>query len=152
MTVDQGKVVSTDPKAGSSVAEGTSVKLKISTGRVAVPNLVGLSERKAVETLGKVGLRADPVQVDSDAKEGTVVAQAFPEGTKVPVGDVVQISVARPRPSTPTVTKTATVTQTAPPPGSSVDPSDSQSPSVPAVPTDDPSISESPDPAQTPTG
>lgn len=150
MTVDQGKVVSTDPKAGSSVAEGTSVKLKISTGRVAVPNLVGLSERKAVETLGKVGLRADPVQVESDAKEGTVVAQAFPEGTKVPVGDVVQISVARPRPSTPTVTKTATVTQTAPAPATSDDPSTGESPSDPGVPTDD--VSQSPDPAQTPTG
>lgn len=110
-TVDQGKVVSTDPKIGTKVAEGTVVKLALSSGKVAVPNVLGMSERKAADTLSEVGLRYTPVYVDSTKRTGTVVQQNYIKGTKVPVGDSLQLSIARAAPATPP-TRTVTVTPT----------------------------------------
>ncbi|WP_168582866.1 Stk1 family PASTA domain-containing Ser/Thr kinase [Gephyromycinifex aptenodytis] len=110
-TVDQGKVVSTDPKIGTKVAEGTVVKLALSSGKVAVPNVLGMSERKAADTLSEVGLRYTPVYVDSTKKPGTVVEQNYVKGTKVPVGDSIQLAIARQAPKSPP-TQTVTVTPT----------------------------------------
>ncbi|WP_284305217.1 PASTA domain-containing protein [Mobilicoccus caccae] len=140
MSVDQGKVVSTEPKAGEKVAEGSAIKLNISTGRVEVPEVIGMSESQAVEAFAKVGLRADAQSSYSDRKSGTVIDQAYPKGTKVPVGDVIRISIARPRPAPTTVTTTATVTQTAPPGTTPTDgqttPTDGETP--PQTPPEDP--------------
>lgn len=131
-TVDQGKVVSTDPKIGTKIAEGTVVKLALSSGKVAVPNVIGMSERKAADTLSEVGLRYTPVYVDSTKKPGTIVRQNYAKDTKVPVGDSIQLSVARAVPATPT-TRTVTVT-----PRPTPTPSATQSAS-PAPPTESPS-------------
>ncbi|WP_245851774.1 Stk1 family PASTA domain-containing Ser/Thr kinase [Mobilicoccus massiliensis] len=131
MTVDQGKVVKTEPAAGKRVAEGSTVNLKISSGRSTVPDLIGMSLRQATEALGKVGLKADPVEVESDRREGTVISQAYAKGTKVNMGEAVQISIAKPRPE-PSVSVT-TVTQTPTPSQPSTNPSPSDSP--PRTPT-----------------
>ncbi|GAB48802.1 Stk1 family PASTA domain-containing Ser/Thr kinase [Mobilicoccus pelagius] len=109
-SVDQGKVVSTDPEAGKKVTLGSAVALKVSSGKITMPGIVGMSRSNAIEKLARAGLRGEPVQVQSTRRTGTVVSQAYPKGMKVPVGSVVQISVAAPmpRPSASTTTVTAT--------------------------------------------
>jgi serine/threonine-protein kinase len=53
--VDGGKVIGTDPAAGSSVNAGTSVALLVSNS-VKVPNLLGRSVASAREELTRLGL------------------------------------------------------------------------------------------------
>ncbi|MDO5628242.1 MAG: Stk1 family PASTA domain-containing Ser/Thr kinase [Mobilicoccus sp.] len=148
-SVDQGKVVSTDPAAGERVEPGSFVKLAISSGRVEVPEVVGLSESAAAEALGKVGLRASVTQVESNQERGTVIAQAYPQGTRVPVGDVIALSVAIPRTPVPTVTETVTETPTETPTPTPTPTTDEPQPPQDPDGTDTP---ETPDPAETPTG
>jgi serine/threonine-protein kinase len=52
-----GQVLAVSPAVGSDVAAGTSVVLTISTGKVTVPNVVGLSEADAIAALRDRGLR-----------------------------------------------------------------------------------------------
>jgi eukaryotic-like serine/threonine-protein kinase len=58
--VRDGRAVGTEPGAGSSVAWGSTVVLRISKGPdlVEVPQVVGLSKREAEERLAAAGLRA----------------------------------------------------------------------------------------------
>jgi eukaryotic-like serine/threonine-protein kinase len=58
--VREGRAVGTEPGAGSSVAWGSTVVLRISKGPdlVEVPQVVGLSKREAEERLAAAGLRA----------------------------------------------------------------------------------------------
>lgn len=142
-TVDQGKVVSTDPKAGEKVTVGSAVKLKVSSGKVAMPGVVGMSRSGAIEALGKVGLRAEPVSVQSSRKTGTVIAQGFPENMPVPVGSVVQITVAAPMPEpvAPPTSRTPTSTPT-PTPTRSKTPSSSPTSETPETPQDSTSAPE----------
>lgn len=162
MSVPEGKVVSTEPKAGSKVPEGTAVKLNVSTGKMPVPDVVGMSQRGAIEALGKVGLRADVQMVPSDREAGTVLSQAFPKGTKVRVGDPVTITVAEPRPTPSVVTTTQVVTETPRPggtertPSTTPPPGDTTDPTGPADPTgtdspEPPAVTDPPVPTDTPT-
>ena len=58
-TVDEGKVISTDPPAGTSVPKGSKVQLIISSGKeqVRVPNVVGLSKSDATTELQSAGFQ-----------------------------------------------------------------------------------------------
>jgi serine/threonine protein kinase/beta-lactam-binding protein with PASTA domain len=53
-TVPQGKVVASDPVAGTSVAAGTSINLNVSNGQVLVPNVVNLDVTTAQKQLTAV--------------------------------------------------------------------------------------------------
>ena len=53
-TVAQGKVVSSDPIAGTSVAAGSSINLNVSNGQVLVPNVVNLDVATAQKQLTAV--------------------------------------------------------------------------------------------------
>ena len=55
-TQDKGKVVESTPAAGESVAAGTSVALKISSGKVTVPDLKGKTRAAALQELTRRGL------------------------------------------------------------------------------------------------
>jgi len=137
--VDQGKIVSTEPKAGEKITVGSTVKLKVSSGRVAMPDVIGLSQSAAVEALAKVGLPAEAVNVRSSRKSGTVIAQSYPEDMPVPVGTTVRISIAVPIPKpSPTRTPTPTPTPTTPRPTTTQPENTETSPpeSPPTSPTD----------------
>jgi eukaryotic-like serine/threonine-protein kinase len=109
-----GLVVSQAPGGGTQVAGGGVVALTVSKGQaaVAVPNLVSLTEADAVAQLTRAGLRADVVQVPSNERPGTVVAQSPVGGTTVDAGSTVRLNASKGRTQTTTVTTPTTVTTT----------------------------------------
>ena len=106
---DQGKVVATDPPAGTVVSRDQGVTLEIASGKVVVPNLTGKHFSVAQATLTQLGLATKIVEVVSPALEGTVLKQTPSPNDVVPTGTEVTLSIARratPTPSTTTVTVT----------------------------------------------
>lgn len=77
-TVEKGKVVSTDPQAGQAADKGTRVNITVSKGteQVAVPNVVGKSEKKAIDALTANGLTATAgeAQHSDDVPKGHVIS------------------------------------------------------------------------------
>ncbi|MDQ6716034.1 MAG: Stk1 family PASTA domain-containing Ser/Thr kinase [Actinomycetota bacterium] len=109
----KGKAVGTDPAAGTVVPVTTKITLKISSGKVPVPDVVGKHFSVAEAILTQVGLGADITEVeDATAVEGTVLAQDPAPTTVVDSGSKVKLKIAK-RPAPPPTT--ATVTVTAPP-------------------------------------
>ena len=98
-SVPKGQVVSTDPVAGTQVAQGTVINLLISNGQVMVPDVVGkgLSDAIRLLTSPDVGLVVDkqPVQAcpNNAAPLGVIVrSQSVPAGL-VDAGSTVTIFV-----------------------------------------------------------
>ena len=80
--VTEGYVISTDPAPGSSLAEGSTVFLTISSGptihTVTMPNLVGHTESEAISILQSNNLTyADTTYIESEQEEGTVIRQSI---------------------------------------------------------------------------
>ena len=80
--VTEGYVISTDPAPGSSLAEGSTVFLTISSGptihTVTMPNLVGPTESEAISILQSNNLTyADTTYIESEQEEGTVIRQSI---------------------------------------------------------------------------
>ena len=69
---ESGTVVSQDPSAGAQASEGETVTIKVSkgSGRVDVPNVVGLSRGEAEAELSSAQLEANVVEVPSDRAGG----------------------------------------------------------------------------------
>ena len=98
-SVPKGQVISTDPVAGTQVAQGTVINLLISNGQVMVPDVVGkgLSDAIRLLTSPDVGLVVDkqPVQAcpNNAAPLGVIVrSQSVPAGL-VDAGSTVTIFV-----------------------------------------------------------
>lgn len=95
--VPRGMLVATDPAGGTTVPSGSEVQLVLSTGRVTVPQLVGLSRQEAVAALG-----ADAVRLSSEVvttpragvPAGQVVDQSVDAGQSAPQGSTVTLTVA----------------------------------------------------------
>ncbi|WP_083454596.1 Stk1 family PASTA domain-containing Ser/Thr kinase, partial [Nostocoides japonicum] len=108
----KGQVDSTDPAIGTPTQTGTTVTLKVSSGKVTVPSVVGKSQSDAATALAEAGLSPAFASAESDAAPGTVIAQS-PRSGLVDRGSTVRITVAIPRPPTSTTTS-APPTTTAP--------------------------------------
>ena len=110
-----GIVFAQAPGGGTQTEPGGLVALTVSKGphAVAVPNTVSLTEADAVAQLTDAGLEADVVQVPSNARAGTVVAQNPKGGTSVDPGSTVRLNVSKGRTQTTTVTTTTQTTATA---------------------------------------
>jgi beta-lactam-binding protein with PASTA domain/tRNA A-37 threonylcarbamoyl transferase component Bud32 len=98
-TVDQGKVIRTDPPAGTQVAKGSTVQMVVSSGRqsVRVPNVVGMTQAEATSTLQEAGFKVavqESTTFDS-SRNGRVVAQNPSGGASAPRGSTVTITVGR---------------------------------------------------------
>lgn len=97
-TIAEGAVASTNPIAGSSVVEGSTVALVISLGqpRVAVPDITGQSQANAEAALAAAGLNVGNVSSEnSDAvPEGNIIFQDPPGGVEVVVGSAVDLVVS----------------------------------------------------------
>ncbi|MFQ5575003.1 MAG: PASTA domain-containing protein, partial [Terriglobia bacterium] len=97
-TIYSGVVISQYPQDGE-VKRGTSIKLVISEGaskpkKVAVPNVIGLSETKARNTLRASGFSVS-VQYSKNASEsGTVIGQSPSRGVQRTRGTKILIIVA----------------------------------------------------------
>ncbi|WP_154604702.1 MULTISPECIES: Stk1 family PASTA domain-containing Ser/Thr kinase [Arthrobacter] len=122
--IQSGLVVTTDPPPGQSVAVGTEVTLKISTGQVPVPSLFDLTTdpsqvRQAVQDALK---NASPFlqvvfveSVNSAVAPGMVTGQSEPAGTSVPQRTTITVTLAKaPEPPPPEPTPTPTPTSKAP--------------------------------------
>jgi len=99
---DEGEVVSTNPEANAQIPRGTAVDLQISSGRVTMPQLVGMNIDIAIAELEERGLsyRVIPVATD-EAEPDTVVSQNYPENAAVRRGERIEITVAEALPPTP---------------------------------------------------
>ena len=101
--VERGRVIGTQPEAGSVVERGTAVVLLVSRGveQVAVPDVVGASEDDARAALEDAGLSAGNVteQENADEEPGTVLEQDPAAGGEVDRGTAVNLVVAAAPPS-----------------------------------------------------
>ncbi|MFD0899513.1 Stk1 family PASTA domain-containing Ser/Thr kinase [Actinomadura sediminis] len=98
--VDKGAVMSTDPKPGTQVAEGTEVNLVISDGKrppkkVTIPDLAGQPASAAESALKDLGL--DPerkVATSNDVPRGNVIRTDPAAGSQAPVKSDVTVYVS----------------------------------------------------------
>lgn len=110
---DPNQVLSTDPPAGTSVAEGTTVVVVHSDGPEKIPDVRGLRQGQAERTLREAGFVPD-VRTDAASTEpkGTVVDQ-IPLGGTADQNSTVTIFVsAYEEPVVPTETPVPTPTET----------------------------------------
>jgi serine/threonine-protein kinase len=113
----EGFVLDQDPVRGTAVEKNTRVNIVVSSGLVAVPELVGLSEAQARSDISNAGLQVSIVkQSSATATPGTVLAQSPRAGDRVRRGTLVTITVAEAAP-----TPTPTPTPTPAPPDADVD-------------------------------
>jgi beta-lactam-binding protein with PASTA domain/predicted Ser/Thr protein kinase len=93
----EGTVIAQDPAGGSSVEQGATVTITVSTGipQASVPNVVGLSAADAATQIGNAGLvPAQREQTVTDpADDGVVVDQRPGAGTELDEGDEVVIII-----------------------------------------------------------
>jgi len=127
-TVTKGKVIETAPAANKSVAVGSVVTIKASSGKVKVPNVVGANRSDAQQALTDARLKYTTKYADSDKPEGTVLAQTHRSET-VDVGTQIVLTVAqKPQPTAPPTTAPSTAPTTTPTPTLSLPPAATTAP------------------------
>jgi serine/threonine-protein kinase len=98
-TVPSGRVIRTEPPAGSQRPKGSTITLVVSSGtsNVTVPSVVGLSQTNATSALQSKGFKVNVEQqeVIDPAKDGKVVDQDPNGGTSQPSGSTVTIFVGQ---------------------------------------------------------
>jgi eukaryotic-like serine/threonine-protein kinase len=94
-----GKVIGTEPPAGTELQVGSPVVVIVSSGpaQVRVPDVSGDSQSGAESALTAVGLSAGTVtqQVSSTQSAGSVVSQSPSAGSSVRTGTEVDLTVAK---------------------------------------------------------
>nr|WP_306429033.1 Stk1 family PASTA domain-containing Ser/Thr kinase [Corynebacterium sp. 76QC2CO] len=98
-SVPRGIALGTNPTPGSSVREGTTVQLTVSSGRevTEVPDLAGLNTADAAKALADAGLELDPVvreEASETVAEGQITQQQPSAGSQVSRGSRVVITVS----------------------------------------------------------
>lgn len=95
-TVPAGSVISTKPAPGAVVGAGSTVDLVVSTGKVSVPQLVGLSVADAEALLKENGLAiAVTEQENSQVTPGKVTSQGDAFKSLVEQGKTISVIVAK---------------------------------------------------------
>jgi serine/threonine-protein kinase len=92
----QGTVTAQDPKGGTSVVKGRTVRINISKGQqnIGIPSVIGLSFDRAAEQLRQAGFTAVREDVDSSEPRGRIIGQDPGPGTLHPPGTEVTLSVS----------------------------------------------------------
>lgn len=101
-TVEEGKVVYTDPKAGSIVSADTDIVVFISSGpttatveTITVPDVIGLKQEGARAFLEKLGFtNINFVTEDSVTPKGIVLLQSPSAGSVAGAGDTIKITIS----------------------------------------------------------
>jgi beta-lactam-binding protein with PASTA domain/predicted Ser/Thr protein kinase len=98
-TVASGRVISTDPPAGTELRAGSPVMVLVSSGPAPahVPDVTGQSQAAAEAALTTAGLSVGTVtkQVTAEQPPGTVLVQSPSAGASLPAGGKVSLTVAR---------------------------------------------------------
>ncbi|MEJ7630126.1 MAG: Stk1 family PASTA domain-containing Ser/Thr kinase [Nocardioidaceae bacterium] len=140
-----GKVIRTDPSAGTVQPVGTTIDVYYSSGFIPVPNVVGESQKAAMADLRREHFVPLPSSEASDAPAGTVVRQEPEALTPRPFGSTVVIFVSL-GPTTPPTTPTTTTPPTTP----TTSPTTSTTSTTPTTPTSPPTPT-TPSPPTSPT-
>src|SRR5215211_4377006 len=101
-SVDEGRVISTQPGENTQLQKGKTVVLVVSEGpeQVSVPDLVGDQEDDARSALADAGLKADVSEEESEDQDpGTVLRQDPGSGKQVDKGSTVKLVVAKAPPA-----------------------------------------------------
>ena len=98
-SVDEGKVIRTDPPAGTRVPEGDTITIIVSDGaeKINVPNVIGKSPEDAkaeIEAAGLVFQNAGTANSNADL-DGKVMQQNPSGGTKVEKGTTVRVTIGK---------------------------------------------------------
>ncbi|MCF0104675.1 MAG: Stk1 family PASTA domain-containing Ser/Thr kinase [Eggerthellaceae bacterium] len=98
-SVEENRIVETNPKVGSKVEKGQKIDLILSSGKedVAVPDLKGMTQdqaKKSLETLG-LSMQVGEFKYSSDVAEDHVCGQNPSAGDKVHKGDTVIINLSK---------------------------------------------------------
>ncbi len=101
-TVEEGKVVYTDPKAGSVVGSDSQITIYISSGpttavveTITVPDVIGLKQEGARAFLEKCGFKnISFVTEDSMAPKGVVLSQSPNAGVSAQAEDSIKITIS----------------------------------------------------------
>jgi eukaryotic-like serine/threonine-protein kinase len=98
-TVASGRVISTDPPAGTVAQAGSSVKVLVSGGpaQTSVPDVVGQSRAGAESALtnAKLTVGAITKSTSTEQSPGTVLEQSPTAGSTLPAGAKVNLTVAQ---------------------------------------------------------
>jgi beta-lactam-binding protein with PASTA domain/predicted Ser/Thr protein kinase len=91
-----GTVVAQDPKGGTSVVKGSTVRINISKGQqnIGIPTVTGLSYTRAAEQLREAGFTPVRRDVESSEPKGVVLDQDPAPGSLHPPGTEVTLSVS----------------------------------------------------------
>jgi serine/threonine-protein kinase len=94
--VAAGRVIETEPAAGTSIEGGSEVTLIVSEGAdlAEVPGVIGVGQQIAESRIEAAGLIANVETQNSDEPEGTVIAQDPPAGSEVEGDSEVTIVVS----------------------------------------------------------
>jgi len=111
--VAAGVVITTNPAPGQNVAVGSTVEIIVSTGKVAVPQLVGLTQAEAETALKNVGLVPSIREVENtQVAAGKVTGQSDPADAPVEQGKTITVTVAKAPPPPPVPSPTPSSTKT----------------------------------------
>ncbi|MDR1532123.1 MAG: Stk1 family PASTA domain-containing Ser/Thr kinase [Clostridiales bacterium] len=101
-----GTVVEQDPLPNATAEAGTIIKLSISRGpetkMVTAPNVVGMTEAEAIETIQDTGLVVGQSRAEysSTIPQGVIISQSVPEDTEVLTASSIAFVISRgPRPA-----------------------------------------------------
>jgi serine/threonine-protein kinase len=98
-----GTVTAQDPRPGTSLVEGATVRINYSTGpkQVAVPPVVGLDYSAALQQLQAAGFAVARTDVESSQPAGIVVSQVPSGSSTATKGSTVNLSVSNGPQTTP---------------------------------------------------
>ena len=89
-------VLRSDPAAGEFLDVGSAVAIWVSNGKIAVPNVLGMTESDASNELLNLGfIPAVTYREDDTVAAGTVLEQSPTAGKSAPVGSSVSIVVSQ---------------------------------------------------------
>ncbi len=92
---EQGQVLETDPPAGTTVPEGSTVIVFYSDGPEEVPGVIGMQQKDAERTIKQAGFQSRVVETTATTEpKGTVVDQSPEEGQTASEGSTVTIVVS----------------------------------------------------------
>jgi serine/threonine-protein kinase len=97
------QVVGQSPTVGQMVKRGSQVTIFVSSGAIAVPDVLGQARKTAVNTLKKAGFVASITEQPTEdiGEQGRVINQFPPGGSRGQRGDSVSITIGTAPPSEP---------------------------------------------------
>ncbi len=111
--IEAGMVISTNPGAGTEVAEDTLVTVVVSMGKevVTVPQLIGIAEVDALEMCEEAGLEVTIRYQTNNDYDGRVINQSLTAGSSVEIGSAITITVGEAEETTTETTTAETTTE-----------------------------------------